>query len=95
MRVRGRAALSDAARLTAPQAQGAPSLDRALKGERQVIWYDEGVVPATTPIYDGRVLGPGARGDGPALLELPDTSVVIRGGQSFGVDSSGSIVIDL
>ncbi len=65
------------------------------KIERPVIWYERGLAPEMTPIYDGGALGVDDQIDGPAIIEYPDTTVVLRHGNRARVDATGSIVIDL
>jgi N-methylhydantoinase A len=65
-----------------------------LKAERGVIWYERGLERITTPVYDGTKFRSGMRFEGPAIAEFPDTTVVVRPGQTASVDSLGSIVVD-
>ena len=66
------------------------------------------VSPFTRPVYwveDGRWVetrvarvadvAPDGRLDGPGLIELRDTVVVVRPGQSASFDELGNIVLDL
>ncbi|MFF0270671.1 hydantoinase/oxoprolinase family protein [Kribbella sp. NPDC004536] len=46
-----------------------------------------------TPIYDYRALGAGHRIDGPAVIEVPTTTVVVPPGASGVVDHLGNLVI--
>ena len=48
-----------------------------------------------TAVYDGLALGAGDRLDGPAIVELPATTVVVEPGQRLRVDERGSLVIEL
>jgi len=57
-------------------------------GERDVRWSDLGQLP--TPVYRGQTLRNGHRIDGPAIVELPDTTVVVRPGQVLRVDGYGN-----
>lgn len=65
------------------------------KSERPVIWYERGLEPVMTPIYDGTQLSVGTQVTGPAILEYPDTTVVLRYGNVAHLNSAGCIVIDI
>ena len=60
---------------------------------REVYWT-EWRRRASTPVYDGERLLVGNRIDGPALIETPDTTVVLRPHQSLAVDRLGNFAID-
>lgn len=47
----------------------------------------------TTPIYDYSVLAPGHRIDGPAVVEVPTTTVAVLPGTTATVDTLGNLVI--
>ena len=65
----------------------------ALKGERPVFWSAEaGFSP--TPIYDRALLQTGARVDGPAIVEGPDTGYVLPPGWALTVESRGFLMMD-
>jgi N-methylhydantoinase A len=51
-------------------------------------WFD-------TPIYDRAFLDRGARFAGPAIVEQPDTTVVIDPGATAAVDGLGNLVISV
>jgi N-methylhydantoinase A len=62
------------------------------KGDRPVIFYETAALtPTSTPVYVGPSLLYGATIDGPAIVEFPDTTVVVRPGQSATVDRLGSV----
>jgi N-methylhydantoinase A len=63
-------------------------------GTREVYWRELGGKHATD-IYLGEELGSGATVSGPAIIELPVTTVVLPPGAEARVDSLGSIVIDV
>lgn len=65
------------------------------KSERPVIWYERGAEPEITPVYDGPQLGVGDSIQGPAILEYPDTTVVLRHGNVAQLNNAGCIVIDI
>jgi N-methylhydantoinase A len=56
-------------------------------GTRPVVF---GGVAEETPIYDGMRLGAGQSLEGPALIELPTTTVAVHPGQSLRVDGLGN-----
>jgi N-methylhydantoinase A len=55
------------------------------KGERTCWWPDAGALP--TPIYERRLVGPGATIEGPALLEDVDTVVAVPPGWTYQADA--------
>ena len=61
---------------------------------RGVIWYEQGLEPETTPVYDGADLTPGAGIDGPAIAEFADTTLVLRHGQRAAADAYGNIIVE-
>src|SRR5918994_1073915 len=61
---------------------------------REVYWRDLGGFHATD-IFPGSALGAGFEFEGPVILDLPDTTVVVPPGASGRVDKLGSIVIDV
>jgi N-methylhydantoinase A len=65
-----------------------------LFGERPVWWYELGEA-RTTPAYDGTTLVRGRAVEGPAIVELPETTVVVRPGQSCSIDDFGNLLIAL
>ena len=67
----------------------------ASKKPRDVIWYGRGGKPETTAVFDGAQLGVGFTVPGPAIIEYPDTTVVVPHGCTAAIDPSGSVVIDL
>ena len=72
-----------------------PPKDRNLiKGSRVVFW-EERVDFVMTDIYDGSVLGEGDILDGPAIIELAHTTVVIREKDRAAIDPYGNIKITI
>jgi N-methylhydantoinase A len=63
---------------------------RAARRPPRLVYWDEYKDSLVTPIYDGSLLGCGDRAAGPAIVETPDTSVVVRPGQSLMLDSFGN-----
>jgi len=66
-----------------------------LKAQRDVIWYENGLEPLPTPLYEGPTFVAGMELVGPAIIEYPDTTVVLRPGNRASVDTLGSIRIAL
>ena len=62
-------------------------------GTRQVIWYERGHEPVSTPIYDGADLRVGSQVSGPAIVEFVDTTLVLRHDQQATIDPYRSIVV--
>lgn len=75
--------------------QGEGGSGEASKPPRDIIWYGRGGEPERTAIFDGALLGVGFKTAGPAILEYPDTTVVVPHGCSAAVDPTGSVVIDI
>jgi N-methylhydantoinase A len=74
-----------------------PPIDRAEAGaatRRDVYWRDAGGF-TPTDIHDGGRLAPGVAIEGPAILEFPDTTVVVPPGASAALDELGSVLIDV
>jgi N-methylhydantoinase A len=61
---------------------------------RQVYWRDRGTM-IKTPIYSGEQLAPGHAIAGPAVVEYPETTIVIQPYAQALVDTAGNIIIDL
>jgi N-methylhydantoinase A len=71
------------------------ALPPAAKRAARAVYWDEEQRSQSTPVYDGQKLEPGNRLPGPAIVETPDTSVVVRPGQSLAVDAFGNFEITL
>jgi N-methylhydantoinase A len=92
MRVRARASLGGFKLAESDGSGGTPTQ----KGERDVIFYERGIDPVRTPVYDGQALSPGMEIAGPAIVEFMDTTLVLRAEtQRATVDPLGSVVVDL
>jgi len=63
-------------------------------GSREIFWRD-GDELRDTPIYSGTALGTGVVVSGPAVVEYPETTVVVPPFAEGVVDRSGSFVIEL
>jgi N-methylhydantoinase A len=62
------------------------------QSERDVYWEELGERVATA-VWDGTRLGPGAQLEGPAIVELPDTTIAVRPGSSASIDAYGNAVV--
>jgi N-methylhydantoinase A len=65
---------------------------QALTGSRDA-YFGNGFVP--TPVFKGAALGPGARVEGPALIEEPFTVVVLPPGATAELDAHGNYVVSI
>jgi len=66
----------------------------AVIGKRRVYWWEaEGFLE--TPVLNGERLGPGAEVQGPAIIELPHTTMPVRPRQTSHVDDYGNIVLNV
>jgi N-methylhydantoinase A len=68
---------------------------RQTKTHSRSVYWDELEGSRETPIYDGTRLTFGTRVDGPAIVETPDTSVVVRPGQHLALDKLGNFELHL
>jgi len=67
---------------------------RALAREREVFWRELGRFEKT-PVFRGSRLTAGNLIDGPAIIEAPDTTIVVHPGQRVALDPYGNFVIEL
>ena len=81
-------------RLVAAERLSASVPASARRAARAVYW-DELGRQEETAIYDGTILEPGNAVAGPAVVETPDTSVVVRPGQRLAVDAYGNFELTL
>jgi N-methylhydantoinase A/oxoprolinase/acetone carboxylase beta subunit len=81
-------------RLVAAETLTEEILPSARRTARTIYW-DEEKRSLDTPVYDGTALRPGNAVAGPAVFETPDTTVVVRPGQSLRVDAFGNFEIIL
>ncbi|RMF92505.1 MAG: hydantoinase/oxoprolinase family protein [Nitrospinota bacterium] len=70
------------------------SLDAARRPPRQAFFPDAGGY-VTTPVYERTKLPPGTELTGPAILEQPDTTVVVYPGQRARIDDLGNVLIQV
>jgi N-methylhydantoinase A len=73
--------------------QRSPDGRRPAPGTRDVHWEGEGFRP--TDIHRGEDLGPGAAVEGPAIVEMAETTIVVPPGDTGTVDPYGSFVITI
>ena len=66
--------------------------DGAWKGERNV-YFSETRGWRDTPIYDSELLRPGNRLGGPAVIEAPDTTIIVRPGQQVDMDEYRNLIM--
>jgi N-methylhydantoinase A len=81
-------------RLVAAERLSATVPAAARRASRPVYWEESGR-QAETAVFDGGRLEPGNDVAGPAIVETPDTSVVVRPGQSLAVDRFGNFEVAL
>ncbi|MFT4563169.1 MAG: N-methylhydantoinase A [Gammaproteobacteria bacterium] len=92
MRVRARAQISEFSLNRQPISN---DVTPSAKGERSIIFYEAGLNRQITPIFDGKTFRNGMHITGPAIVEYPDTTIVLRHGDRASVDEYGSVVIDV
>lgn len=69
-----------------------PDPHNALTGHRAVYWEDSFL---DTPVFDQRRLAPGNQISGPAVVEAPNTTILIHPGQRASIDEYLNIAIEL
>jgi N-methylhydantoinase A len=69
--------------------------DAELRRRPRVVYWDELKSTLSTPVYDGTRLPAGMSIAGPAIVETPDTSVVVRPDQTLGLDALGNFELNL
>ena len=92
-------------RIRSTAAMPRPRLQRASQLEREIaaqarranrqVWFEEAGGFQDTEVFAGLDLRPGNAIDGPALVETPDTVVVIRPDQRLEVDAFGNFELKL
>jgi len=63
-------------------------------GTRRVYWAELGDYDPT-PVYWGEQLLSGNRIAGPAIIQVPDTTIVVHPGQMARLDPYGNVLVDL
>ena len=74
---------------------GSGDIAVAQKANRDIIWYEQGGAAVSTAVYDGTLLDTGATATGPAIIEYPDTTIVVPHASTARIDVTGSVVIEL
>jgi len=74
--------------------QGATPSDDARAGARPVYWAELGDFELT-PVWWGERLVAGNRVAGPAIIQVPDTTIVVHPGQAARIDAYGNVLVDL
>ncbi len=92
-RVRTTAITAKPAIQPAPERGARPSAD-ARAGTRRVYWAELADFEPT-PVFWGERLSPGNRVPGPAIVQVPDTTIVVHPGQAARLDPYGNVLIDL
>jgi N-methylhydantoinase A len=88
------AAVSQKPRLPAAPEEGAAPAPEARAATRPVYWAETGDFEAT-PIFWGERLRPGNVVRGPAVIQVPDTTIVAHPGQAARVDPYGNVWLEL
>jgi len=65
----------------------------ARRGRRRA-WVADEAAFADTDVFDGEMLGAGARLAGPAIVQLSTTTVVVAPGFTLDVDGHGSFLVE-
>jgi N-methylhydantoinase A len=92
-RVRTAAASTKPALRPAPERGARPPAEACARA-RSVYWAEVGDFE-TTPVYWGEKLLPGNLIAGPAVVQVPDTTIVVHPGQTGRLDPYGNVLIDL
>ena len=92
-RVRASAVSAKPRIVAAREADRAPSAE-ARAGTRPVYWSEAGDFEAT-PVFWGDKLVPGNVVPGPAIIQVPDTTIVVHPFESARLDPYGNVLIDL
>src|SRR5438094_1812145 len=86
------AAVGGAPRVALAKAAG-DGRDGGLKGGRRA-WFPETRGWTDCPVYDRYALAPGARVDGPAIVEERESTSVLPPGTSAGVDEYANLIVE-
>jgi N-methylhydantoinase A len=92
-RVRASAVSAKPRIVAAPEGDPAPPPE-ARAGTRPVYWSELGDFEPT-PVFWGDRLRPGNVVSGPAIVQVPDTTIVVHPFQSARLDAYGNVLIDL
>ena len=86
-------ALGRSHRAEFPEVEDHGPSSEALRSERNVYFHSLEDF-AVTPIYDRTMLKPGARFDGPAIVDQADTTVVVPPGWWASVDQYRNLILE-
>jgi N-methylhydantoinase A len=86
------AAVGRTAKPQLPRGPAAGTGDGARRGDRPV-WDPEARALVPTPVWDGGALAVGASLEGPAIVELANTTIVVPRGFTLGVDPYGAFAV--
>ncbi len=75
------------------EADRAPASDTSV-GTRRVYWSELGDFE-NTPVFWGERLQSGNAVAGPAIIQVPDTTIVVHPFETARVDAYGNVLIDL
>jgi len=92
-RVRASAPSAKPRIVAGPERGPTPAAD-ARAGTRPVYWSELGDFDAT-PVFSGERLQPGNVVPGPAIIQVPDTTIVVHPFQTARIDPYGDVLIDL
>jgi N-methylhydantoinase A len=92
-RVRASAVSAKPRIVAAPEGGRTPSRE-ALGASRPVYWSELGGFEPT-PVFRGERLAPGNVVPGPAIIQVPDTTIVVHPFQTARLDPYGNVLIDL
>ena len=67
----------------------------AARGQARPVYWSELGDFDTTPVFLGDRLSPGNVIVGPAIIQVPDTTIVVHPFQTARVDAYGNVLIDL
>ncbi|MGI5159158.1 hydantoinase/oxoprolinase family protein [Microbispora sp. CA-102843] len=80
-------------RVDSTPAPGEGGGEFARKGTRQAVADLDTAEPTEVAIYDGLASPPGALADGPALIEYPDTTVLVPAGFTAAINDFGNVIL--
>jgi N-methylhydantoinase A len=91
IRIAAQMAIKEAALQSEPHGK---ELAQALKHRRKA-YFESARAYLDTPVYARSLLPAGASLDGPAIVEEPESTLIVPPGASFAVAQNGAITIDL
>jgi N-methylhydantoinase A len=92
-RIRASAASAKPLVVAAAEVDAAPSAE-ARAGARPVYWSELGDFEAT-PVFWGERLRPGNVVPGPAIVQVPDTTIVVHPFETARLDAYGNVLVEL